>query len=146
MDGSMTKSITAASLAAAGLAPLDAVSLSLFGVASTTVFMALAGAVISFAYNEGEEAPKLPRRRMYFLILANAAVSTALVSILPGLAGWEWYSSKVQGSIALLLAVSARWAIPVFFKLLPEIAKDLVSKWFGIGIYHKPKKDKDESI
>lgn len=146
MDGSMTKTITAASLAAAGLGPLDAVAISLFGVASTTVFMALAGSVISFAYNEGEDAPKISRKKMYYIILGNAAVATAAVSVAPGLFGWEWYSSKAEGSVALLLAVGARFAIPLFLKMLPEIARDIISKWFGIGEYKRNKGNVDESI
>lgn len=146
MDGSMTKTMTAAGLAAAGLGPLDAVAISLFGVASTTVFMALAGSVISFAYNEGENTPKISRKKMYYLILGNAAIAASAVSVAPGLFGWEWYSTRVEGSVALLLAVGARWAIPLFLKMLPEIAKDVVSKWFGIGEYKRNRGGTDETI
>ena len=141
MDGATLKTTIATGVAAVSLSPLDAIAVSLFGVTSTTVFMALAGAVISFAYNEGEATQPITRKKMYFLILANAFVASAAVSVLPDLMGWEWYSSKVQGSIALLLAVSARWVIPLFFKLLPEVAKEVISKWFKIGAYHAPKKE-----
>lgn len=142
MDGSVTKTLTATGIAAIGLGPLDAVSFSLFGATSTTLFMALVGAAISFAYNEGEDAPPLPKKRMYFLILANTLVSTAAVSVLPGLLGWEWYSTKIEGSVALLLAVSARFTIPLFVKTLPE----LIRKWFRIGEYNTNKGDGNENI
>lgn len=140
MDGSMTKTLTATALAAASLGPLDSVSFTLFGTASsTTVFMALVGAAISFAYNEGEEAPAIPKKKMYFLIIANTLICTAAVSVMPGLLGWEWYSNKVEGSVALLMAVSARFIIPLFFKTLPEI----VRKWFKLKEY---KGENDEAV
>lgn len=140
----MAKTLGAAGVAAfAGLGPLDSVSFVLFGTASsTTVFMALVGAAISYAYNEGESGTHINKKKMYFNIIANTLISTAAVTVLPAILGWEWYSTKLEGSVALLIAASARFMIPIFIKLIPEI----VRKWFKLGEYNQNRGNSDESI
>lgn len=131
----MTKILTAGALAAASMGPLDSVALHLFDVSATTIFMSLAGAILSFAYSEGEETLPASRKRLYFLVAANTFISAAIIAVAPGILGWEWYNNKVEGSMALLLAASARFTIPLFLRTLPELFKELMRKWFGLGEY-----------
>ncbi len=137
----MTKILTAGVLAAAGMGPLDSIALHLFDVSATTIFMSLAGAILSFAYDEGERSLHTSKKKMYFLVLANTFISVAAIAIAPEMFGWEWYNNRVEGSAALLLAASARFTIPLVIKTAPE----LIRKWFRVGEYKTTERDKDDA-
>jgi hypothetical protein len=140
MDGSMTKSLVVAGAAGlAGLGPLDTASVYLLGVPVHVIFMSLLGAALSYAFQIEGEAPA-PKRKMYFSVAANTMLASACVAVLPGLLGWDWYSSKVEGSVALLFAASARFTIPLLIKTFPEI----IRKWFRVGEYNVNKKAQNE--
>lgn len=137
----MTRAAAGGGLAMAGA--LNNLSITLFNVPITVVFMAAAGALLSFAYNvEGDE--KMPRRKLFVLVIANTMLACAAVAVLPQWLGWDWNSPKIEGSLALLFASLARFVIPWALKLIPDIGKEVVSKWFKIGDYKQtPRKDND---
>lgn len=122
MRMTMTKAAAGGGLAITGL--LNDLSISLFNVPLTVVFMAFAGAMLSFAYNiEGDE--KISRRKFYGLIVANTIFACAAVAVIPQWLGWVWASPKIEGSLALLFAAIARFIVPLLLKFLPDILKRL---------------------
>ena len=76
-----------------------------------------------------------------FLVIASTVITTAAVAVFPEMLGWNWYSAKLQGSVALLMAASARFVIPLAIKTLPEI----VRKWFKVGEYRVSDKTEEQS-
>lgn len=120
--------------AAAGM--LNSFTISLFNVPLNVIILAAAGCLLSYAYNENRE--KVSRKKFYFSVLANTFTACAAVSVAPHLLGWSWYSDKMMGSVAFLFALSARFAVPFFFKMVPEI----IRRWFRIGEY----KDTSERV
>lgn len=134
----------------AGVGTAGAVNIGLFNSASIALFnvpilvpiMACSGALLSFAYDD-DSRPKtrISKKKAAFLVLANTLITTAAVSVFPDLFGWTWFSGKLQGSVALLIAASARFTIPLIIKTLPEI----VRKWFKVGEYNKTEGDTDET-
>lgn len=130
MRMTMTKVAAGGGLAITGL--LNDLSISLFNVPVTVVFMAFAGAMLSFAYNvDGDD--KISRRKFYGLIIANTIFACAAVAVIPQWMGWVWASSKVEGSLALLFAAIARFIVPLLLKFLPDILKRLTK----IGEYQQ---------
>lgn len=105
-------------------------SLALFNVPVTVLGMAAAGSILSFAYDV-DGGGKMSRKRLYFLAAANAVFAAAAVSLVPKWLGWGWINHGLEGSLALLLAAVARFAIPAFLKLIPEI----ISRIFRLGKY-----------
>lgn len=135
----------AASVGTVGLVNLGFIndaSIAIFNLPILVPIMACTGAILSFAYDDDDDKKKtkLSKKKAVFLVLANTLVVTALVSVLPGYFGWSWYSPKMQGSLALILAASAKFIIPVFKTLLLE----LVRKWFRLGEYKKEEGGDDE--
>lgn len=107
-------------------------TISLFNVPLNIIMMAAAGCLLSYAYDgNSEHIENKKKTRFYFSVLANTFTAVAAVSVVPHLLGWSWYSDKMQGSVVFLFALSARFAIPFFFKMMPEI----VRRWFKIGEY-----------
>lgn len=107
-------------------------SLSLFNVPVTVLGMAAAGSILSFAYDM-EGGKKMTRKRLYFLAAANTVLAAAAVSLIPQWMGWTWMNQGLHGSFALLLAAVARFAIPAFLHLIPEI----ISRIFRLGKYRE---------
>lgn len=115
---------------------LNSVSLAVFNLPVTVPIMACAGAMLSFAYDDDDsKKTKLTKKTVIKLVIANTLITTAAVCVLPEVLGWEWYSTKLQGSLALLLSASARFVIPIFIRLLPEVAR----KWLKVGEYRETK-------
>lgn len=138
----MAKSLIVAGAAgAAGLGPLDSISLYLFGVPISVIFMALCGAAISHTFHLDGDKP-LSKKKVYLSITGNTVVASATISFLPEMLGWDWYSPRVEGSMALVFALASRMVIPLFFKTLPEA----VRKWLRVGEYNTNKKASDENI
>lgn len=138
----MTKVAAGGGLALTGW--LNNISISLFNVPITVVAMAAAGALLSFAYNiEGDD--KMPRRRLYVLVVANTMLACAAVAVVPQWMDWSWNSPKIEGSLALIFAALARFVIPLGLKLIPEMGREILSKWFKLGEYKQdPRKDYEE--
>lgn len=112
---------------------INMLTTELFNVSSLGVIgLAFTGALLSYAYNVDDEKP-VSRRKFYISIVANTLTAVAAVSIIPGLLGWEWYDKKMEGSLAFLFALVARFAIPFFFKSGPELFR----RWFRIGEYRQ---------
>ena len=133
MSGAMVKYITGVSaIGTVNLGVLNTVSLAVFNLPITVPIMATAGAMLSFAYDDDDgKKTKLTKKTVVKLVIANTLITTAAVCVLPEIMGWEWYNPKLQGSLALLLSASARFVIPIFIKLLPEVAR----KWLKVGEY-----------
>lgn len=110
---------------------LNDISVSLFDASITTLFMASAGSLLTYAYTLDGQKP-LPPKRKYFLAAANTAFATAAVVVLPKWLGWEWVGESMKGSLALLFAASARFVVPILFGLSKEILK----KWFRLEQYN----------
>ena len=109
-------------------------SIALFNVPITVIGMAAAGSILSFAYEAEGSKPKMTRKKMYFLAVANTVLASAAVAVLPSWLGWTWVSKGgMEGSLALLVAASARFVIPAILSM----PKELLSKFFGIGKYYK---------
>jgi hypothetical protein len=139
MNGSVMKVGAAAVAGAAGLGPLDSLSLVLFNVPISVVVMAAAGSLLSFAYDG--DGPAISRKRMFFLAVTNTSLACAAVAVFPGAFGWEWASSKIEGSMALLFALSARFVAQPFIRFIPE----LLSKWLRIGKYYQGQRNDPEN-
>ena len=108
---------------------LNQFTISLFNVPINVIILAAAGCLLSYAYEGHPE--HVEKKKFYFSVLANTFTACAAVSVVPHFMGWDWYSDKMQGSVAFLFALSARFAIPFFFKMMPEI----IRRWFRIGEY-----------
>lgn len=107
-------------------------SIAAFNLPIIVPIMAAGGAMLSFAYDDdNSETTKLTKKRVIILVIANTLLTTAAVSVFPAWLGWDWYDSKLQGSLALLLAAGAKFVIPLAIRTLPEI----IRKWFKIGEY-----------
>lgn len=116
--------------AATGIAgALNNFAISLFNVPLNVIILAAAGCLLSYAYDGSPE--HVQKKKFYFSVLANTFTACATVSVVPHFMGWDWYSDKMQGSVAFLFALSARFAIPFFFKMMPEI----IRRWFRVGEY-----------
>lgn len=108
---------------------LNTFTISLFNVPLNVIILAAAGCLLSYAYDGNSE--HVEKKKVYFSVLANTFTACAAVSVVPHFLGWGWYSDKMQGSVAFLFALSARFAVPFFFKVMPEI----IRRWFKIGEY-----------
>lgn len=132
----MKYALTGVFAAVAGL--LNSLTVNLFNVPLNVIMLAAAGCLLSYAYDgNAEHIEKKRKKKFYFSVLANTFTACAAVSVVPHFLGWGWYSDKMQGSVAFLFALSARFAVPFFFKMMPEI----IRRWFKIGEY----KDVDSS-
>lgn len=126
---------------AVGWGVVDAVTASLFNVRASTIIMSFFGAALSHAWNTDEEAKKESKKKMYVGILANTLFSATVVGFLPHAMAWDWYSPKLEGSMAFLVAIMSRIAVPLLFKSLPEF----IRKILRIGEYNPNKKDSNEN-
>jgi len=134
-----TSGLGAGALSAVGL--INDWTVEFLPVQVTTIFMAIAGAFLAFSYTD-ESAAKIPRKKMYTLAITNAIFTIAAVSFFPQMFGWDWFSTKVEGTVALMMAGAARFVVPLFLKKLPE----LWDKWFGLGDYKKVKAVEEEVV
>ena len=125
----METRMTVAAVGGGILGWVNAFTVSLFNVPLNVIILAAAGCLLSYAYEGHPE--HIQKKKFYFSVLANTFVASAAVSVAPQFLGWGWYSDKMQGSVAFLFALSARFAIPFFFKMMPEI----IRRWFRIGEY-----------
>ena len=119
--------VAAATTGIAGI--VNDFTISLFNVPLNVIILAAAGCLLSYAYDGYSE--HVQKKKFYFSVLANTFTACAAVSVVPHFMGWDWYSDKMQGSVAFLFALSARFAVPFFFKLMPEI----IRRWFRVGEY-----------
>ena len=117
--GVILKTTSAASVATAVGAGINGWSIPLFGVPLTVVAMAAAGATISFAYGE----PVRSRRKLFTLAAANTFVAAIAVAVIPQALGWEWVDARLQPPLAGLVAIGARWFVPQFINLVPEMLR-----------------------
>lgn len=123
----MKLAVTGTSAAVVGA--VDNFAVSLFNVPLSVIILAAAGCLLSYAYDGSPEHTQ--KKKFYLSVLANTFSSCAAVSVVPHWFGWEWYSDKMEGSMAFLFGLSSRFAIPFFFKLMPEI----IRRWFRVGEY-----------
>lgn len=100
-------------------------SIPLFGAPLTVIGMAMGGALASFAYGEPEKS----RLKMFFLVIANTFLATLAIVVLPAWLEWTWITPILQPPVAGGLAFVARWVIPVFVEIGPQ----LIRGRFGIG-------------
>lgn len=119
-------SISAAVLGALNLSAIDAVPMYFMNVPLSTAFMAFVGSMLTLTWSE--ESKKQPRKTMYMRMVFVTLLATTLVAVLPPMMGWEWYSNKLEGSLAFLLASILPYVIPIFKELLPE----LLRKWLKL--------------
>lgn len=105
----------------------DNVALSLFNVPLATIVMAATGSLLGLAYNNDNE-PRIKKKRVYLMFMANTLFAASAVAVFPSWLGWDWYSNKIEGSVALLMAASARFMVPALVKLPGE----LLRKWFKL--------------
>lgn len=125
-------------LGALNVSAVNIVPLHLMNVTLSTVFMAFVGAMLTLAWSE--ETKQMPKRKVYVSVLFFTMLATTCVAIFPAWLGWEWYSVKLEGSLAFLFASIGPSMVPILKKLLPEI----VRKWFKL----EPKKEEkqDENL
>ena len=131
----LTASIGA--LGALNVGSVNIVPMYFMNVPSSTVFMAFVGAMLTSAWSDEKHESK---KKMYLHILFYTMVSTSTVAVLPSLLGWEWYNTKLEGSLAFIFSVVAPTAAPLFKSLLPE----LLRKWFRLE--PKPQERNDENL
>lgn len=113
-------------------AAINQLSVPFFSVPLTVLTMAAGGAFFSFAYGD----PVTPRKKLYFLALANTFIATSCVAIVPKFMGWQWVETGLQGPLAFVFAAGARWVIPAIIKAIPA----LVNKYLKLD-----KEPKNES-
>jgi hypothetical protein len=114
-------------LGALNLSAVDTVPMHFMNVSLSTVFMAFVGAMLTLAFSD--ETTKMPKKKLYISMVFFTLMSTAGVAVFPSLLGWEWYNTKLEGSLAFLVAAVSPLAFPIIRTLLPEI----VRKWFRLG-------------
>lgn len=144
MNLNMSKLVsTMGALGALNLSAVDRVPIYFTNVPLATVFMAFVGSALFHAWDDSVR--DMPRKKMYVSVLFFTMLSTTCVAVLPSMMGWEWYSTKLEGSLAFLFSVGAPHLIPIVKTLLPELAR----KWFRLGDHNRkevPKDKQDESI
>lgn len=124
------------------------VSLHLFNVSITVVFLSTVGAWLSYSYADDTKPSTKPisRKKLYLSTITNTLLAIACVAVLPQMLGWTWYNTKIEGSVAFLFAFLARRVAPLFLEYLPEIFR----KWFRIGEYkaaqEQPKENSNEGL
>lgn len=121
--------LTLTGIFAAITGALNQSAISLFNVPLNVIILAAAGCLLSYAYEGQPEHTQ--KKKFYLSVAANTLTAVAAVSVVPSFLGWGWYDDKMQGSVAFLFALSARFAVPFFFKMVPEIMR----RWFRIGEY-----------
>ena len=125
-------------LGALNYGAVNMVPMYFMNVPSSTVFMAFVGAALTAAWSDEKYDSK---KKLYISVLFFTLLSTTLVAVLPSLLGWEWYSVRLEGSMAFLMSVVAPTLIPIFKNLLPELAR----KWFRLED-KKPEEKQDENL
>lgn len=110
---------------------VNSTSITLFGVTPAVFFTAGLGALLSFAYTPEGEAP-IPKRRVYTLVVVNTILAAAIVSVFPEWLGWGWFNSKIEGSVALLLAVVLRFTAQLVIDAIPGLVVDVLRKWLKL--------------
>lgn len=128
-EGVILKVAGLTSVAVAATTGINGWSIPLFGVPLTVLAMAAGGATISFAYGE----PVKSRKRLFTLAVANTFIAAISVAVVPEAFGWEWVNEKLEPPLAGLVAVGARWFVPQFISLVPEVLK----KFFRLEKYDK---------
>lgn len=116
----------------------------MFGVDSVlVVLLAALGAYLSFSYVDDSKPNSKPisRKKLYLFTIINTLLAITCVAVLPAMLGWDWYSPKVEGSLAFIFAFAARYVAPLFLESLPEIFR----KWFKIGEYKAVVQEKDKT-
>jgi hypothetical protein len=73
----------------------------------------IAGAALGTYAAIGYDDRVIPRGKLLFVASSTAIIASALVGVLPGLAGWHWINKGVEGGTAALCAF-------VLYYLLPE--------------------------
>ena len=130
---------------------INAATTELFNTTIIVVFLSALGSWLSFSYVDDNKprAKPLSRKKLYTLAITNTLLAITCVTVLPGMLGWTWYNSKLEGSVAFLFAFGAKFVAPLFLESLPEIFR----KWFKIGEYRtikepEPKKEQanDEGL
>lgn len=137
MNFTMQKTIAGMStLGALNYGAVNTVPMYFMNVPSSTVFMAFVGAMLTSAWSDEKHESK---KKMYLHILFYTMVSTSTVAVLPSLLGWEWYSIKLEGSLAFIFSVAAPTVAPLFKTLLPE----LLRKWFRLEPKQQERNDEN---
>lgn len=102
---------------------INDMSVSLFNVSLSVIVLSCTGACLSYAWDMDDEKP-IPKKQMYKRILAITFFTTAAVAVFPAWLGWEW-TPKLEGSLGLLMAASARFVVPAAVKMVPEVLRKL---------------------
>jgi len=126
-----TKAATVAAGGVAAAGGLNAITVPLFNVPLVTIGMAAFGALLSFSY--GRAVAK--RLDLYKMAFANTFLGCALVTVLPAALNWEWMqASQLQPSLAFMLAMGARWFVPLAIEIAPAATRGALSRFFGIKV------------
>lgn len=124
-------------------AAMNAITVELFNVPIGVVNLAIVGALLSYGYDFDEKKKPISRKRYFASLITNVIASTSAVTIMPGVLGWDWYNTKMEGSVAFLLALTARFTIPKIFRAIQTFnISEGLRKWFRVGEYKElPKKE-----
>lgn len=118
-EGGALRAASIASLSMVAIPGINELSVPFFGVPLTVLAMAAAGATLSFAYGEPLES----RKKLFTLAIANTFLAAILVAVIPQALGWEWTNTNLEPPLAGIVAIAARWVVPNFIDLVPEVLR-----------------------
>lgn len=129
--------VAVGTLSAFNLSAVDSVPMHLMNVPVSTIFMAFLGVLLTLAW--GDETSQMSKKKMYVSAALFTMLATTTVAVLPSMLGWEWYSVKLEGSLAFLIGAVGPYGVPLLRNLLPEI----VRKWFRLEPKQEEKVNED---
>jgi hypothetical protein len=74
---------------------------------------------------------------------ANTFIGAAATVLLPAALGWTWVDTSLQPPLAFILALTARWLVPLAIDVAPSAIKGFLSKFLGVTVTI-PEKSNDD--
>lgn len=98
--------------------------LAVLGVPVAVLLAALTGALLGLIYGR----PMTSRREAIGSAVVNTFLASVAAAIAPHIPLFGWLKPAPMGAVALILAFTARWAIPAAVERLPTLVERFMGK------------------
>lgn len=102
---------------------------AILGVPVAVLLAALTGALLGLLYGKPLES----RKHAVGAVVVNSFLAAVAAAIAPHVPLFGWLKAAPMGAVALVLAFSARWAIPILVEHAPGMIRAGLAK-FGVNI------------